>query len=131
MKVIQLDKKRYVGKMPTFQKYYRKCQENHGGILRWMYKVLFAYYKRKNNIELYGGTEIGEGLYFGHPYGITINEKVIIGKNCNIHKGVTIGQENRGKRKGVPVIGDNVWIGVILSNNNFFIYCNSVWMSKI
>lgn len=37
---------------------------------------------------------------------------MVIGKNCNIHKGVTIGQENRGKRKGTPVIGNNVWIGV-------------------
>lgn len=35
-----------------------------------------------------------------------------IGKNCNIHKGATIGQENRGKRKGTPVIGNNVWIGI-------------------
>lgn len=25
---------------------------------------------------------------------------------------ITIGQENRGSRKGVPTIGDNVWIGV-------------------
>lgn len=32
--------------------------------------------------------------------------------NCNIHKGVTIGQENRGKRQGTPIIGDNVWIGM-------------------
>ena len=56
--------------------------------------------------------KIGEGLYFGHPYCITINPSVIIGKNCNIHKGVTIGQENRGERKGTPVLGSNVWIGV-------------------
>ena len=48
----------------------------------------------------------------GHPYNITINEKVVLGKNINIHKGVTIGQENRGQRKGVPSIGDCVWIGV-------------------
>ena len=27
-------------------------------------------------------------------------------------KGITIRQENRGKRKGVPTIGDEVWIGV-------------------
>lgn len=33
-------------------------------------------------------------------------------RNCNIHKGVTIRQENREKRKGVPTIGDEVWIGV-------------------
>ena len=35
-----------------------------------------------------------------------------IGENCNIHKGVTIGQENRGPRKGAPKIGNSVWIGV-------------------
>lgn len=56
--------------------------------------------------------EIGPGLYIGHPYGITVNPNAKIGKNCNIHKGVTIGQENRGKRKGAPTIGDCVWIGV-------------------
>lgn len=36
----------------------------------------------------------------------------MIGQNCNIHKGVTIGQESRGKRKGSPIIGNKVWIGV-------------------
>lgn len=25
---------------------------------------------------------------------------------------MTIGQENRGKRKGAPIIGNEVWIGV-------------------
>ena len=29
-----------------------------------------------------------------------------------MHKGCTIGQENRGKRKGTPTIGDNVYIGI-------------------
>lgn len=43
---------------------------------------------------------------------ITINPKTIIGKNCNIHKGVTIGQENRGSRQGTPTIGNDVWIGI-------------------
>lgn len=54
----------------------------------------------------------GGGLYIGHPYCITINPQSVIGENCNIHKGVTIGQENRGTRKGVPIIGNRVWIGV-------------------
>lgn len=64
------------------------------------------------HVEISSAVTIGEGLYIGHPYGITINPNAIIGKNCNIHKGVTIGQENRGERKGAPVIGDSVWIGV-------------------
>ena len=65
-----------------------------------------------HHVEISSATQIGDGLYIGHPWCITINPRAIIGKNCNIHKGVTIGQENRGDRKGVPVIGDCVWIGV-------------------
>lgn len=52
------------------------------------------------------------GIYLGHAYNITINGRATIGRNCNIHKGVVIGQTNRGKRKGVPTIGDEVWIGI-------------------
>lgn len=35
-----------------------------------------------------------------------------LGNNVNIHRGVLIGQENRGARKGYPTIGNNVWIGI-------------------
>lgn len=48
----------------------------------------------------------------GHAYNITINAAAKIGKNCNIHKGVVIDQTNRGKNKGVPTIGNEVWIGI-------------------
>lgn len=44
-------------------------------------------------------------LYYNKPKGYNR-------KNCNIHKGVTIGQENRGVRKGTPFIGNEVWIGI-------------------
>jgi serine O-acetyltransferase len=66
----------------------------------------------KSFIEIPRNTQIGGGLYIGHPYCITINADTVIGENCNIHKGVTIGQENRGKRAGAPTIGNSVWIGV-------------------
>lgn len=56
--------------------------------------------------------DIGRGLYIGHPYCITVNAGAVLGNNVNIHKGVTIGQENRGRREGTPVIGSNVYIGV-------------------
>ena len=36
----------------------------------------------------------------------------MISDNCNVHKGVVIGPENRGKRKGAPIIGNCVWIGI-------------------
>jgi len=35
---------------------------------------------------------------------MTGNTDDVIWRNCNIHKGVTIGQENRGKREDVPTI---------------------------
>lgn len=56
-------------------------------------------------------TQIGPGLYIGHEGGIVINEQVIIGKYCNLSHQVTIGVSRRGERAGVPVIGDNVYIG--------------------
>lgn len=113
MKYLDMDKKRYSnGKIYTFQKMFRKYRDTDNKLLKLIYKVLFRYYRNKNLIDMSIDTKIGEGLYIGHPYCITINPKAVIGKKCNIHKGVTIGQENRGVRKGTPVIGDEVWIGI-------------------
>ena len=75
---------------------------------RFCYRIL----ARKNHLEISPSTKIGTGLYIGHPYCITINPMAVLGINVNIHKGVTIGQENRGARKGTPIIGNSVWIGV-------------------
>lgn len=52
----------------------------------------------------------GGGLYFGHPFGITVNPDAVIGNNVNLHKGVTIGVENRGKRKGIIMWAPMMWI---------------------
>ena len=67
---------------------------------------------RKYGIEISSSAEIGEGLYMGHPYNITIASGVRMGKNCNVHKGVTIGRINTGKKEGVPIIGDSVFFGI-------------------
>ncbi len=106
------DAKRYPnGKMPQFQKLYRKSQSSKG-IARVYYLLRYSHSKKKNCIELPHCVKIGGGLYLGHPYCITISPDAIIGENCNIHKGVTIGRENRGKREGAPKIGNCVWIGI-------------------
>ena len=112
-KALLQDKERYAsGKLPAFQKYYRKAQTAQNAVTRLIYKCLLHYFNGKYHVELGTQNQIGDGLYFGHPYGITIKPNVKIGRNVNIHKGVTIGQENRGKRKGAPSIGDDVWIGI-------------------
>lgn len=68
--------------------------------------------REKYGLEIARATKIGPGLYLGHAFNITVNEAAVIGANCSLHKGVTIGQENRGKRKGAPVLGDCVWVGI-------------------
>jgi len=55
--------------------------------------------------------DIGSGFYIGHYGGIIVSPFSKIGKNCNLSHGVTIGQSNRGKNKGYPVVGNNVYIG--------------------
>lgn len=88
---------------------YRKARSNC--ILKYLYRLRSRYINRKCLCQIPYTTKIGEGLYIGHACGIIINPNAVIGKNVNIAQGVTIGQENRGKRKGTPTIGDKVWIG--------------------
>jgi serine O-acetyltransferase len=72
---------------------------------------VFTHYKYKFGCLIPHTTSIGRGLYIGHIRDIVINEHAVIGENCNISQGVTIGQSNRGRRKGTPVIGNYVYIG--------------------
>ena len=65
----------------------------------------------KLGISISPDTRIGSGFYIGHFGGIVVNDQSVIGNNCNISQGVTLGQVNRGKYKGYPQLGDNVYIG--------------------
>ena len=56
-------------------------------------------------------TRVGPGLYVGHYGGIVINHEVVIGRDCNINHGVTLGAKYGGNNPGVPAIGDRVFIG--------------------
>lgn len=40
-----------------------------------------------------------------------MSHKCTIGRNCNISQGVTLGLANRGKNKGYPTLGDNIYLG--------------------
>ncbi|MGA9164405.1 MAG: serine acetyltransferase [Thiobacillus sp.] len=53
---------------------------------------------------------IPRGLLLPHPYGVIIHRNVILGENVIIMQQVTIGQKSP-VAIGVPVIGDNVYIG--------------------
>lgn len=110
------DIRRYCGKpdlyIRLFLYFYRRAVTTSFSPVKLAWKILFAFLKRRRGLEFSAVDQIGGGLYLGHAYNITINPKAKIGCNCNIHKGVVIGQTNRGKSKGVPTIGNNVWIGI-------------------
>jgi serine O-acetyltransferase len=48
-------------------------------------------------------------------------QKTTIGNNCNISQGVTVGVSGQGENRGVPRIGNNVYIGAnaVLAGNIF------------
>jgi len=90
-------------------------------IKRRLLTILLHRYGYKYGYQIPYTTEIGEGLYIGHFGTIVINDKAKIGRNFTITHGITIGQANRGKLKGYPTIGNNVWIGtggVVVGNIN-------------
>ena len=76
-----------------------------------IYTFKLKKYLNRYDFNVPASTKIGKGFFIGHNGPIIINSNAIIGDNCNVATGVTIGAENRGKRKGSPVIGNNVWIG--------------------
>jgi serine O-acetyltransferase len=65
----------------------------------------------KFGIDIPHTTRIGPGFYIGHFGTIVVSDQAVIGRNCNISPGVTIGAVFRGPRSGAPVIGDNVYLG--------------------
>lgn len=82
-------------------------------------RLIYQYQSTRFGVELPFRTEVGPGLYIGHFNGIVVHYKSVIGKNCSLLQGVTIGRTYRGEKKGVPTIGDNVFIGagaVVLGN---------------
>ena len=82
-------------------------------------------------------SEIGPGLYLGHTGAIRIHPEVKAGKNLSLGPCVIIGQRGVGKT-GVPILGDDVYIGVgakILGNvrigNNVKIGANAVVLEDV
>lgn len=78
------------------------------GLWKILYLLVFVIHKHnmyKTGIQLPIGTRIGGGLTFAHFSCIIIHYDAVIGENCTIFQGVTIGS-TRGK--GLATIGDNV-----------------------
>lgn len=85
----------------------------------FFYRMLLSIHSHFYGFQIPPSTKIGKGLYIGHWGTIIVNGSSLIGDFCNLSPGITIGQTNRGNNKGVPTIGNKVWIGtnaVIVGN---------------
>lgn len=67
--------------------------------------------RRKTGIEIHPAATIGKGLFIDHGMGVVIGETTVIGDNCTIYQGVTLGGTGKDKGKRHPTIGNNVTIG--------------------
>lgn len=94
-------------------RYGRQVDARPAGLLKKIhtsiYWLLFRVIETWVGISLPKSANIGGGLRIWHFGGIFINPNVVIGKNCTLRQGVTIG--NRVEGGPVPTIGNNVDFG--------------------
>ena len=62
-------------------------------------------------IEIHPGATIGKGLVIDHGMGLVIGETTVIGDNCTLYQGVTLGGTGKDKGKRHPTLGNNVMVG--------------------
>ena len=62
-------------------------------------------------VEIHPGAQIGKGLFIDHGSGVVIGETTIIGDNCTIYQGATLGGTGKDVGKRHPTLGNNVMVG--------------------
>jgi serine O-acetyltransferase len=73
---------------------------------------LIAYAGRfLTGIEIHPGATIGEGLFIDHGMGVVIGETAVIGDDCSLTQGVTLGGTSTQHEKRHPTLGNNVNVG--------------------
>ncbi len=88
-------------------KYYKSTSR----LLFYFLMIWLRHLTNKYGIDISYRTIIGKGLYIGHFGGIVVHGDAEIGENCNLSQGVTIGVLIRGKKQGVPKIGNRCFLG--------------------
>lgn len=84
-----------------------KLYENgHFFLARWLSQKAV----RKTGIEIHPGAKIGKGLFIDHGSGVIIGETTIIGDNCTLYQGVTLGGTGKEQGKRHPTLGNNVMV---------------------
>ena len=67
--------------------------------------------RKVTGIEIHPAAQIGKNVFIDHGMGVVIGETAVVGDNCTIYQGVTLGGTGKEKGKRHPTIGNNVTIG--------------------
>lgn len=62
-------------------------------------------------IEIHPGAKIGKRLMIDHGSGVVIGETCVIGDDCTLYQGVTLGGTGKDTGKRHPTLGNNVMVG--------------------
>lgn len=79
-----------------------------------LYKFLHIFVRNLYGIEITGTAVIGRRLRVAHQHGITVHSHAVIGDDCLIRQGVSIGKaanHGGGRKNAAPKLGNRVEIG--------------------
>lgn len=62
-------------------------------------------------IEIHPGAVIGRGVFIDHGMGTVIGETAVIGDDCTLYQGVTLGGTGKTRGKRHPTLGRGVVVG--------------------
>ena len=79
--------------------------------LKFIARLVSQFGRFMTGVEIHPGATIGRGLMIDHGMGVVIGETAVVGDNCTIYQGVTLGGTGKDTGKRHPTIGNNVMIG--------------------
>jgi serine O-acetyltransferase len=79
--------------------------------LRFLARVLSQLTRFFTGVEIHPGAVLGRRLFIDHGMGVVIGETSVIGDDCVLYHGVTLGGTNTGKVKRHPTLGNRVLVG--------------------
>ena len=81
------------------------------GNLKWLARVLSNVARWFTGIEIHPGATIGRRFFIDHGMGVVIGETAVIGDDCTLYHGVTLGGTTWQKGKRHPTLGKDVVVG--------------------
>jgi serine O-acetyltransferase len=78
---------------------------------KWSARVLSNIARLFTGIEIHPGAVIGRRFFIDHGMGVVIGETAVIGDDCTLYHGVTLGGTTWQKGKRHPTLGRDVVVG--------------------